>query len=169
MQPSTVRGVIALEFLKKKLKLNDLQSAFSAMKYIKNDQNESAPALSLLIWHAKRVENMDMAFKALEEFNRFKIHPSCVKDLNESLLQKGSYELSIQLHALYPQAFTEDNSYYDVIYYAHNHQIDKAIQLTYLISDNLEKRYALEQILKNENISEKNRHIIDCLIEDSYN
>jgi len=154
MIPSTIRGAIAFSILKIYLRKGDFEKALAAMRCVLDNNHESSPALSLFIWNTKQANDLDFTLRALKEFSSFKVFSSCIKDYNEFLIENGELEKSNHLQSLYPKAF-EENTLSDIVYYAHNDQIERAIQIA-LSSSNLSKKYtALCEIRR---IMRKRRH-----------
>lgn len=147
MVPSTQRGIIAFEIVKIYLKISNLEKALCAMRYIKQDQLESLPSLSLFIWKAKQPHNIDIALRALKEFSNFAICLSCAKDFNEFLIESGEFEKSKCLQISFLKIIEEKPTSNDVMYYTYNGQIEKAIQRALLFSETYQRIQALDKIL----------------------
>jgi len=148
MVPSTFRSIIALYILKIYLKKGDFEKALSAMRCVLNNNHESSIALSLFIWNTKQANDLDFTLRALREFSSFKVCLSCVKDFNEFLIENGELEKSAKLQVIYPKAFDKEALFTDVLYYAHNNQIERSIQSALLLSDLYTRIRALGEIAK---------------------
>jgi len=147
MVPSALRGVIAFAIVKIYLKSGNLEKALGAMRYIKKDQLELSPSLSLLIWKAKQTNTIDIALRALTEFSSCEICVSCAKDFNKFLMETGEFEKSKGLLTSFPQINEEEPKFNDVRYYAYNGQIEKASQKAFLLSKTFHISLALDEIM----------------------
>jgi F-box domain len=146
ISPSPVRDLIAYELVKCYLNGNDFINALNILQYFDRKQRQSDMALSLFIYKAQEKEEIDIAMKALTMFKDYDIWQSCIQDLFQFLLKKGTVEKSHELKSSFPEAFIKENAYWKAMNYAFSKRSDSAKEIAMSIENDSERERALKAI-----------------------